>query len=180
MNQPRHGNARLRQSYYWRVRNARLPMLARINAEEVWHIAPGHPGGAWASVDHGPGRPEYHLPTVLTRAEPGSGRSVYCAACLRCSWEGEELSGRDAEGRAVEGAHDHACPPWRTLRPVPLAEAGGSRAVVVAQMGPGAPVVVQGPGRGVRHWLPCSRLPVYCIAARPRRAAARGGQNPLF
>ncbi|WP_405807203.1 DUF6349 family protein [Streptomyces sp. NBC_01187] len=55
----------------------------------------------------------------------------YRGACLACTWEDEERTGRTADRAAVEDTHDHAFPGWRTLLPL-LGPAGQESARVWA------------------------------------------------
>ncbi|WP_371792264.1 DUF6349 family protein [Streptomyces sp. NBC_01471] len=59
--------ARARQTYYWRVRNARTsPPTA--SAEQAWHIHPGHPGGAYCDLGHELDPPAHHTPPLMSRS----------------------------------------------------------------------------------------------------------------
>lgn len=111
--------ARARQTYYWRVRNGRTHTSVRQNAAQTWHIRPGHPGGAYCDLGHELDPPAHHAPTLLTRSRPTGRRDVqeFRGGCLSCGWEGPVRRG-DGDNAAVEDAHDHAFPGWRTLPPI--------------------------------------------------------------
>lgn len=115
---PEPRGARARQTYYWQVRMARTRALQAASPAETWHIEAGHPGGAYSDLGHDTTPPQHHAPTLLARRVPGGRDDEYRGACLRCEWEGEARSGdrwKEAENAAVEDAHDHAFPGWRTL-----------------------------------------------------------------
>ena len=119
--------ARARQTYYWRVRNARTRQ-SPASAGQAWHIQPGHPGGAYCDLGHELDPPTHHAPTLLSRSRP-TGRRVdeqeFRGGCLACDWEGPVHSGDgfgDGDNEAVEDAHDHAFPSWRTLPPITMVE----------------------------------------------------------
>ncbi|MEV7090115.1 DUF6349 family protein [Streptomyces sp. NPDC093085] len=119
--------ARARQTYYWRVRNARTPRPPTSAAEE-WHIRPGHPGGAYSDLGHDLSPPAHHAPTLLSRSKPTGRRGneqEFRGGCLICHWEGPIHRGGgygDGDNEAVEDAHDHAFPGWRTLPPITRVE----------------------------------------------------------
>lgn len=118
--------AQTRQTYYWRVRNARTCHRPE-SAAQAWHIQPGHPGGAYSDFGHELDPPTHHTPTLLTRSRPNGQRGNqqdFRGGCLACSWEGPEHSGKgfgDGDNEAVEDAHDHAFPGWRELPPITTA-----------------------------------------------------------
>lgn len=119
--------ARAWQTYYWRVRNARTPHRPE-SAGQVWHIRPGHPGGAYCDLGHELDPPAHHSPTLLTRSQPKGRRrdeQEFRGGCLSCEWEGAVHHGGgfgDGDNEAVEDAHDHAFPDWRTLPPITTVE----------------------------------------------------------
>ncbi|MFJ3710351.1 DUF6349 family protein [Streptomyces sp. NPDC090053] len=119
--------ARARQTYYWRVRNARTPQ-SPASAGQAWHIQPGHPGGAYCDLGHEPDPPVHHTPTLLSRSWPTGRRrdeQEFRGGCLACEWEGPVHSGDgfgDGDNEAVEDAHDHCFPGWRTLPPITTVE----------------------------------------------------------
>jgi hypothetical protein len=115
--------ARARQTYYWRVRNARTRALASHSAAQTWHIQPGHPGGAYCDLGHELNPPAHHTPTLLSRSRPSGLRDEqeFRGGCLSCDWEGPIHRGDGyghGDNEAVEDAHDHAFPGWRTLPPI--------------------------------------------------------------
>lgn len=115
--------ARARQTHYWRVRNARTRDLAKQNPARTWHIQPGHPGGAYCDLGHELDPPAHHTPTLLSRSRPPGRRDEqeFRGGCLTCDWEGPVHRGDgygDGDNAAVEDAHDHAFPGWRTLPPI--------------------------------------------------------------
>ncbi|MEU4199178.1 DUF6349 family protein [Streptomyces sp. NPDC026294] len=118
--------ARARQTYYWRVRNARTRALAKQCAAQTWHIQPGHPGGAYCDLGHELDPPGHHAPTLLTRSRPGRrDEQEFRGGCLACGWEGPVHRGRgygDGDNSAIEDAHDHAFPGWRALPAVAKAQ----------------------------------------------------------
>lgn len=80
-----------------------------------------HPGFG----QHTPPQPTSdHQPTVLVRRwdQPAPNNTdetwayLHRGACLGCSWEGPDRRRTD---EAVEDAHDHTHPQWRTLPPLP-------------------------------------------------------------
>ncbi|MFD4986452.1 DUF6349 family protein [Streptomyces sp. NPDC058374] len=119
--------ARARQTYYWRVRNARTRHRPE-SAGQTWHIQPGHPGGAYCDLGHDLDPPAHHTPTLLSRSRPTSRRGdeqQFRGGCLACEWEGPVHHGGgfgDGDNEAVEDAHDHAFPGWRTLPPITTVE----------------------------------------------------------
>ncbi|MFE7469100.1 DUF6349 family protein [Streptomyces sp. NPDC057499] len=119
--------ARARQTYYWRVRNARTRQ-SPASAGQAWHIQPGHPGGAYCDLGHELDPPAHHTPTLLSRSRPTGRRAdeqEFRGACLACEWEGPVHSGDgfgDGDNEAVEDAHDHCFPGWRTLPPITTVE----------------------------------------------------------
>jgi hypothetical protein len=119
--------ARARQTYYWRVRNARTHHPPE-SAGQAWHIQPGHPGGAYCDLGHELDPPVHHTPTLLSRSRPTGRRrdeQEFRGGCLACEWEGPVHSGDgfgDGDNEAVEDAHDHCFPGWRTLPPITTVE----------------------------------------------------------
>jgi len=119
--------ARARQTYYWRVRNARTRHRPE-SAAQTWHIQPGHPGGAYSDLGHELDPPARHTPTLLSRSRPTGRRGEkqeFRGGCLACQWEGPVHCGDgfgDGDNEAVEEAHDHAFPGWRTLPPITTVE----------------------------------------------------------
>ena len=79
--------ARARQTYYWRVRNARTRHRPE-SAGQVWHIQPGHPGGAYCDLGHELDPPAHHArpcsPAAGRTAAGGTSRSSGAGA-LRAS-----------------------------------------------------------------------------------------------
>ncbi|MGX1483169.1 hypothetical protein RKD45_002245 [Streptomyces griseus] len=67
--------ARARQTYYWRVRNARTRHRPE-SAGQAWHIQAGHPGGAYCDLGHGLDPPSHHAPTLLARSRPTGRRGT--------------------------------------------------------------------------------------------------------
>ncbi|MFD5553749.1 DUF6349 family protein [Streptomyces sp. NPDC127068] len=119
---PQPIGARARHTYYWQVRNARTRALQKQNPAETWHIQAGHPGGSYSDLGHDLTPPGHHTPTLLTRSRPGSqADDEFRGGCLRCDWEGPTHRGErwsKADNTAIEDAHDHAFPGWRTLPPI--------------------------------------------------------------
>lgn len=119
--------ARARQTHYWRVRNARTRHRPE-SAGHTWHIQPGHPGGAYSDLGHELDPPAHHTPTLLSRSRPTGRRGEkqeFRGGCLACQWEGPVHCGDgfgDGDNQAVEEAHDHAFPGWRTLPPITTVE----------------------------------------------------------
>ncbi|MFJ6705679.1 MULTISPECIES: DUF6349 family protein [unclassified Streptomyces] len=115
--------ARARQTHYWRVRNARTRHRPE-SAAQAWHIQPGHPGGAYCDLGHELDPPAHHTPTLLSRRRPTGHRGdeqQFRGGCLACQWEGPVRSGDGfghGDNEAVEDAHDHCFPGWRTLPPI--------------------------------------------------------------
>ncbi|MGW7292865.1 DUF6349 family protein [Streptomyces xiamenensis] len=112
--------ARARQTFYWRVRNARTRALAKQSPASTWHIQPGHPGGAYSDLGHDLDPPAHCAPTLLSRTKASAGRDAqeFRGGCLACDWEGPVHRGGghgDGDNEAVEDAHDHAFPGWRSL-----------------------------------------------------------------
>lgn len=122
-----HTGARARQTYYWRVRNARTRHRPE-SAGQGWHIQPGHPGGAYCDLGHELDPRVHHTPTLLSRSRPTGRRGderQFRGACLACEWEGPVHSGDEfgnGGNEAVEDAHDHCFPGWRTLPPITTVE----------------------------------------------------------
>ncbi|MFJ8385561.1 DUF6349 family protein [Streptomyces sp. NPDC094438] len=188
--------ARARQTYYWRVRNHRTRLPAD-HACETWHIRHGHPGGAYSDFGHDLTPPDHHSPTLLTRRTYGRNDDQYRGACLSCDWEGNVAVGTEhaAFNTAIEDAHDHAFPNWRSL-PVTAHRAEPwdphRNQLRWAQIGTGyprgwaeagAPLVVWRHRRNDLHQPPYRRRPRYelRVAKPPRQpstAAAR--QAELF
>ncbi|MGP8302030.1 DUF6349 family protein [Streptomyces inhibens] len=91
------------------------------NVRDIWRIDYGHPG---FSQHTPPGPTDNHQPTVITRSwnQPAPHRPeetwpyLHRGACLACTWEGPDRRRTD---EAVEDAHDHTHPGWRTLPPLP-------------------------------------------------------------
>lgn len=73
-------------------------------------------------------RPAHHAPTLLSRSRPTGRRGdeqEFRGGCLTCDWEGPVHRGSgygDGDNEAVEDAHDHAFPGWRTLPPITKVE----------------------------------------------------------
>ncbi|NJQ04007.1 DUF6349 family protein [Streptomyces lonarensis] len=114
--------ARARQTYYWRVRNARTRHRPESSAHR-WHIQPGHPGGAYSDLGHELEPPAHHAPTLLSRSrpKPRGHEQQFRGGCLTCAWEGPVYPGSghgDGDNSAIEDAHDHAFPGWRELPPI--------------------------------------------------------------
>ncbi|WP_327393793.1 DUF6349 family protein (plasmid) [Streptomyces sp. NBC_01186] len=166
--------ARARQSFHWRVRMARTRRLQLRDAYRFWHIRPGHPGGAWADTGHELDPPEDHTPTLLTRRTSDDAEE-YRGACLACTWEGEERTGRTADRAAVEDAHDHAFPGWRTLLPLlGPARQDNTRAWALARalypphwLDAGAPQLVRRATPSPRYDPPSTREPRYRLHMPP-------------
>ncbi|ATM24848.1 hypothetical protein SMD44_p20065 (plasmid) [Streptomyces alboflavus] len=180
-----HG-ARARQNYYWRVRNHRTPLRAD-HACETWHIRHGHPGGAYSDLGHGLTPLEHHSPTLLTRRTCGRDDDQYRGGCLACDWEGSITAGPEhaAFNTAIEDAHDHAFPDWRSLPTTSHRAAPWDlhrNRVVWAQITAGypggwvergAPLVVWARYRADLHQPPHGRRPRYELRIpKPRRDEA--------
>lgn len=185
--------ARARQSYYWRVRNARTRALRKQSAAQTWHIQPGHPGGAYCDLGHELAPPEHHVPTLLSRSRPGprDEREEFRGGCLACDWEGPVHRGRgygDGDNTAIEDAHDHAFPGWRTLPPITKAKdrweipADRRRWSQLTSLYPagwldqGAPLLVWSRYRREAHLPPHPRRPRYEL--RIDRPPSNRGTRP--
>jgi hypothetical protein len=91
------------------------------DSRHIWSIDWGHPGFTHRTP---PEPTTDHQPTVLGRrwdrpAPDHSGETwpyLHRGACLGCTWEGPDRRRTD---EAVEDAHDHTHPKWRTLPPLP-------------------------------------------------------------
>ncbi|MET8681732.1 DUF6349 family protein [Streptomyces sp. NPDC004647] len=91
------------------------------DSRPIWRISWGHPGFTHRTP---PEPTTDHRPTVIKRRwdQPAPGHSdetwpyLHRGACLACTWEGPD---RRREKEAVEDAHDHTHPQWRTLPPLP-------------------------------------------------------------
>lgn len=192
--------ARARQTYYWRVRNART-RLRPESAGQAWHIHPGHPGGAYCDLGHELDPPEHHTPSLLSRSQPTRRRGdeqEFCGGCLACEWEGPVHRGDgfgDGDNEAVEDAHDHCFPGWRTLPPittvedrwtVPQSRSGWAQLTAPYPAGwvdQGAPVVAWRRHRREAHLPPHAGRPRYELRVpRPRSDRSRrpAGQEALF
>ncbi|OEV12469.1 DUF6349 family protein [Streptomyces nanshensis] len=117
--------AQARQTFYWRVINARSRWIERHypHRNRVWHIVPFHPGGAYSDDDFCTWPPGRCIPTLLQRDDE-RGRTRYRGACLACTWEGAghpPSTRRTAANGPIEDAHDHAWPGWRALPYAPSA-----------------------------------------------------------
>ncbi|OON73233.1 DUF6349 family protein [Streptomyces tsukubensis] len=192
--------ARARQTYYWRVRNARTRHRPET-AAQAWHIQPGHPGGAYSDLGHELDPPAHHAPTLLSRSRPTGRRGEkqeFRAGCLACGWEGPVYSGGgfgDGDNDAVEDAHDHAFPGWRTLPPintvedrwaVPRSRSRWAQFIARYPAGwveQGAPVVAWRRHHREAHRPPYAERPRYELhVPRPPRAQSRrpADQEALF
>ncbi|MFJ7590293.1 DUF6349 family protein [Streptomyces sp. NPDC097617] len=192
--------ARARQTYYWRVRNARTRQ-SPASAEQAWHIQPGHPGGAYCDLGQELDPPEHHTPTLLSRSRPTGRRGdeqEFCGGCLACEWEGPTYSGDgfgDGDNEAVEDAHDHCFPGWRTLPPITTVEdrwaipRSRSRwAQLIARYPPGwidqgAPVLAWSRYRREAHVPPHAGRPRYELRVTRPPSSRRHGpadQGALF
>ncbi|MBT2405601.1 hypothetical protein J7F00_19170 [Streptomyces sp. ISL-21] len=105
------------------MRNARTrARVQKQNAAETWHIQAGHPGGSYSDLGQDLTPPAHHTPTLLARSRPGiQDDDEFRGSCLHCDWEGPTHRGDrwgEADNAAIENAHDHAFPGWRTLPPI--------------------------------------------------------------
>lgn len=100
--------ARARQTYYWRVRNARTRHRPKTTAQ-AWHIQPGHPGGAYSDLGHELDPRAHHAPTLLSRSRPTGrrGRS-------RSSAPGVSPAGGKAPRTPEAGSGTATTTRWRT------------------------------------------------------------------
>ncbi|TDC12943.1 hypothetical protein E1265_28930 [Streptomyces sp. 8K308] len=189
-----------RQHRYWRIRNARTRALqALLPAGRAWHIAPGHPGGAYSDLGTGPGVRDRHLPTLLTRDVDDRRQEIYRGGCLGCAWEGSEHGGRgwrEGANQAVEDAHDHAFPSWRSLPVLDLRTAASPHRAERLWRGittrypsgwvdAGAPALCTRPGADALHLPPSGRYPRYRLFVKkpPHRGTTtttRGEPDLLF
>ncbi|MFC1403194.1 DUF6349 family protein [Streptacidiphilus cavernicola] len=189
---PQPQGARARHTHYERARNGVLSPFGDTTGTGLWHIRAGHPGGAYSDLGHELDLPAEHTPTVLTRYDRSGRDDSSLGACLRCTWEGSRRSGPGALNRAVEDAHDHAFPGWRTLPTLPPAADGHGRRRdwhAVAGCYPagwldrGAPVLRPAVGRGDQHRPPHAARPRYELRiVRPAgpNTDTPDGQEPLF
>ncbi|MFH9667414.1 DUF6349 family protein [Streptomyces globisporus] len=185
--------ARARQTYYWRVRNARTRHRPE-SAGQAWHIQAGHPGGAYCDLGHELDPPSHHAPTLLARSRPTDRRGdeqEFRGGCLACEWEGPVHSGDgfgDGDNEVVEDAHDHCFPGWRGLPPITTVEdrwavpRSRSRwAQLTAQYPPGwinqcAPVLAWSRYRREAHAPPHAGRPRYEL--RVTRPPSNLGHHP--
>ncbi|WP_327436047.1 DUF6349 family protein [Streptomyces sp. NBC_01201] len=185
--------ARARQTYYWRVRNARTRHRPE-SAGQAWHIQAGHPSGAYCDLGHELDPPSHHAPTLLARSRPTGRRGdeqEFRGGCLACEWEGPVHSGDgfgDGDNEAVEDAHDHCFPGWRRLPPITTVEdrwavpRSRSRwAQLTAQYPPGwinqcAPVLAWSRYRREAHAPPHAGRPRYEL--RVTRPPSNLGHHP--
>ena len=70
---------------------------------------PGHLGGGYGDVEE---TEDCQVTVLFRRLDGPEGRSIKRGACLGCEWEGPD---RTTINQAIEDAHDHAFPGWRTL-----------------------------------------------------------------
>jgi Family of unknown function (DUF6349) len=189
---PQPQGARARQIQYWRARNGMLSRFGDTTGAGLWHIRAGHPGGAYSDLGHELTPPAEHTPTLLTRQDHSGSQDSYRGACLRCTWEGSQHSGPGAANSAVEEAHDHAFPGWRTLPNLPAPADGpaarrswqAAAACYPAEwLDRGAPVLRPAVGRGDQHRPPHAGRPRYELRilrpAGPKTNTSEG-QEPLF
>lgn len=97
---------------------------AGIRPQGRWEIHLGHPGAAPGQLTKPLTPTALHLPTILVCPSTATRPRRFRGACLRCEHEGPDRSGAEGEAQAIEDAHDHAFPQWRTLpavRPAPAA-----------------------------------------------------------
>ncbi|MFB4424687.1 DUF6349 family protein [Streptomyces sp. QL37] len=185
--------ARARQTYYWRVRNARTRHRPE-SAGQAWHIQAGHPGGAYCDLGHELDPASHHAPTLLARSRPTGRRGdeqEFRGGCLACEWEGPVHSGNgfgDGDNEAVQDAHDHCFPGWRRLPPITTVEdrwavpRSRSRwAQLTAQYPPGwinqcAPVLAWSRYRREAHAPPHAGRPRYEL--RVTRPPSNLGHHP--
>ncbi len=104
--------ARARQTYYWRVRNARTRQPP-ASAGQTWHIQPGHPGGAYCDLGHELNPPAHHTPTLLSRSRPtGRGdEQEFRGGCLACDWGGPRPPRRRLRRQRGSGGCPRPCVP---------------------------------------------------------------------
>lgn len=186
--------AQNRQTFYWRVINARTRWLEYHypDRSRVWHITPFHPGGAYSGDDLHTWPPEHCTPTLLQR-EDERGRTHYRGACLACRWEGDEHTGtrRTVINVPIEEGHDHAWPGWRDLPYAPAAavdEPHGPAWQHLDRLYPpgwltaGAPLLRPRSSPHAQHQPPRHKRPGYLLnlPAPPRKAAAEEGTGTLF
>ncbi|MEV1082014.1 DUF6349 family protein [Streptomyces sp. NPDC050211] len=192
--------ARARQTYYWRVRNGRTHHPPE-SAGQAWHIQPGHPGGAYCDLGQELDPPVHHTPTLLSRSRPTGRRrdeQEFRGGCLACEWEGPVHSGDgfgDGDNEAVEDAHDHAFPGWRTLPSLikvqdrwelPRDQRRWAQLISLYPAGwmdQGAPLLAWSRYRGEAHAPPHRGRPRYelRIDRPPRNRTKRGtAQGALF
>lgn len=85
-----------------------LPAPQVLAIPQGWQVALCEPDEA-----PGPGC----QPTVIARYRRGDAPTQYRGACLGCGWVGRD---RETSNVAVEDAHDHTHPGWRSLPVVDL------------------------------------------------------------
>lgn len=165
--QPR--TARTRQARYWRTR---MHHLHPYPAERLWHIKPGHPGGAYADTGQDLTPPDHHAPTLLTRE--GDKLTHWRGACLACPWEGPEHSSRNQHDQttvnaAIEEAHDHTHPGWRTLPHLDNEHARRNLADLYPPgwADTGAPLITRPAQHRHHHQPPTTHTPRYQLRITP-------------
>ncbi|MCK7627270.1 DUF6349 family protein [Streptomyces sp. RS10V-4] len=94
-----------RQRHYTTLRGASREVL-----RQTWSIGWDDPGYT-TQFGTPPNPAPRHTATSLTKVL-GDAQWLYRGACLACAWEGPDQPKRD---HAIEDAHDHTHPGWRTL-----------------------------------------------------------------
>ncbi|MFG2022271.1 DUF6349 family protein [Streptomyces sp. NPDC048825] len=103
-----------RQRHFTALRNADGEVLRR-----TWSIEYGDPGFT-TQFGTPPDPSPHHAATSMFKAVADA-RWIHRGACLACPWEGPDRPRRDA---AIEDAHDHTHPKWRTLPIIDPARSG--------------------------------------------------------
>ncbi|QYX80300.1 DUF6349 family protein [Streptomyces akebiae] len=94
-----------RQRHYTTLRNVDREVL-----RQTWSIGYADPG--FTTQFGTPPEPSpHHTATSIVKIVTDT-RWMYRGACLACPWEGPDRPRRDP---AIEDAHDHTHPVWRTL-----------------------------------------------------------------
>ncbi|WP_164932259.1 MULTISPECIES: DUF6349 family protein [unclassified Streptomyces] len=106
-----------RQRHYTSLRNADREVL-----RGTWSIGYGDPG--FTTQFGTPPEPSDHHSATSIHKIVTDALWLHRGACLACPWEGPDRRRRDA---AIEDAHDHTHPEWRTLPIMDRASGRGAR-----------------------------------------------------
>lgn len=151
--------ARARQTYYWRVRNARTRHRPE-SAAQAWHIQPRHPGGAYCDLGHELDPPAHHTPTLLSRSRPtgrrgddrssaaGVSRASGRAPCTPATdsgmvttrrWRTRTTTVSPAGGRCRRSPRSRTGGPSRGARAAGLSSPPGTRRAGLTRAPPSSP-----------------------------------------